>query len=602
MASERRRPRLRLLAALLRPYAAGEGRGLALGALLGLAVVTAHVLRPWPLKWIIDYVTGAPAPGPVQQWVAAGPAAGVFALAALFVTLAVAGAAAEYAQVMLLNGLGNRVLFRFRAALFAHVLRQPLAFHESHEIGELLTRVVYDTSRLRRGINGLLIRIVQTLVLLLATSAVLLWVAPGLGILLTAGVVLALVAMRRSGRRIARAARKQRIREGSLAALVATELAGVRELQASGVEASAVQRRFAGRNDRSLRQEQKVRRLAAGLSLRVEVLLALGVALALWLGARQVMAGVLTAGSLTLFFSYALSLRGPLADFAYQAAHLGRTWACADRLARIAGRTSAIVDGPGAAPAPPLDGALRFEAVALKAGRRRRSGRKWTLDGVSCDLPAGRRVAVVGPNGAGKSTLLSLVLRLADPVRGRVLLDGQDLREFTLDSVRSQVSVVFQDTVLTGLSVAENIALGMPGADRAAVEAATTAARADAFVRRLPQGYDTVVRRGGRLFSGGELQRLALARALLRRGRLWLLDEPTTGLDQATAEDLATLLLEVTRGRTTLWVTHDPELVRRLDAVLALDRGKVAFCGSPVDYFSWLAGRTERATGPGMEG
>jgi ATP-binding cassette subfamily B protein len=602
MASERRRPRLRLLGALLRPHAAGEGRGLALGALLGLAVVAAHVLRPWPLKWILDYVTGAPAPGPVLRWVAAGPAAGVFALAALFVALAVAGAMAEYAQVMLLNGLGNRVLFRFRAALFAHVLRQPLAFHESHEIGELLTRVVYDTSRLRRGINGLLIRIVQTLALFLATSAVLLWVAPGLGILLTTGVVLALVAMQRSGRRIARAARKQRIREGSLAALVATELAGVRELQASGVEASAVQRRFAGRNDRSLRQEQKVRRLAAGLSLRVEVMLAVGVALALWLGARQVMAGALTAGSLALFFSYALALRGPLADFAYQTARLGRTWACADRLARIAGRTSAIADRPGAVPAPPLEGALRLEAVALKAGRRRRSGRKWTLDGVSWDLPAGRRVAIVGPNGAGKSTLLSLVLRLADPVRGRVLLDGRDLREFTLDSVRSQVSVVFQDTVLTGLSVAENIALGVPGADRDAVEVAATAARADALIRRLPQGYDTVVRRGGRLFSGGELQRLALARALLRRGRVWLLDEPTTGLDHATAEELVTLLLEVTRGRTTLWVTHEPELVRRLDHVLALEHGKVAFSGRPADYFSWLAGRAETAPPPGSEG
>jgi len=592
MTRNRRRGPLRRIGALLRPHAAGEGRHLAIGALLGVGVVALHVLRPWPLKWILDYVSGARLGGPVVAWVSNDPAAGIASLSALFVAIALAGAGAEYAQMLLLNGLGNRVLFRFRAALFTHILHQPLAFHESHEVGELLTRVVYDTSRLRRGLNGLLIRIFQTLALFVAVFGVLLWLNLALGLVLALGGALAVVAMRGRGRRIARAARKQRIKEGSLAALVANELASIRELQTFGLAGSAVQQRFAGRNNRSLRQEQKLRRLAAGLSLRVDVLLALSVAMALWLGAHSVIAGRLTAGDLVLFFSYATALRGPFADFAFQTARLGRTYACADRLTRITKRTTAVTDRPGAVPAPSLRGDLRFEEVALKTPKKRRAGPKWTLDGLSCTLPAGRRIAVVGPNGAGKSTLLSLVLRLADPHRGRILLDGLDLRDYTLDSVRGQTSVVFQDSVLTGLSVRGNIALGLEDADLKDVQAAAAAARAAPFIERLPQGYDTPVRRGGGLFSGGERQRLALARALLRNGRLWLLDEPTTGLDYATTQDLTAVLLEVTSGRTTLWVTHDPDLVPRLDWVLALDRGKAAFTGTPSDYFRWHAERS----------
>ncbi len=584
------------IGALLRPHAAGEGYALAGGSLLGILAIALHVLRPWPLKWMLDYVGSGADSGQVVQWVAVAPTRGIAILSGLFVVIAIVGAFAEYAQVMLLNGLGNRVLFRFRAALFEHILRQPLAFHESHEVGELLTRVVYDTSRLRRGVNGLLIRIFQTLALFVLTFFVLLWIEAALAFVLAAGGSLALLTMRWRGRRIASAAKKQRLKEGSLAAAVGTELMAIREIQAFGIAASAVQRRFAVRNERSLRQEQKVRRLAAGLSLRVEVVLAVSIALALWLGTHSVMAGRLTPGDLVLFFTYAISLRAPFADFAFQTARLGRTYACAERLERLARRTSSIADSPDAVDAAAVSGELHFEDVAIKTPKRRRSGRKWTLGGVTCVLPAGQRIGVVGTNGAGKSTLLSLVLRLADPDRGRVLLDGRDLREYGLESLRSQVSVVFQDSVLTGLSVQDNIALGIPDASADAIAAAAHAACAGDFIEQLPEGYATIVRRGGDLFSGGERQRIALARALLRDGRIWLLDEPTTGLDHATAQELTSVLLETTRGHTTLWVTHDRELIPRLDWVLALHQGKAVFSGSPFDYTAWLAGLHGAAT------
>ena len=586
MASGTRRP-LRRIVALLRPHAGGERASFAAGAVLGVATVVLLVLRPWPLKWIVDHlvaVTGSTAWRSPLGWTPASSEQAIVVLSVTFVLLAMATAVAAYAQSLVLNGLGNRILYRFRAALFDSVLRQPLSFHEAREVGELMTRVVYDTSRLRRGLNGMLVRIVQTVALFMATFVVLLWIDWTLGAVLALGGGIALFTMRRRGRRIASVARRQRSKEGRLAALVGNELMAVRELQAFGVSGSSVAARFASRNSGSLRQEQKLQRLSLGLLLRVDVALAASTALAIWFGASGALYGSMTTGDLVLFLSYALALRGPFADFALQTARLGRTYACADRLERIAGRDAGITDIAGAIDASAVRGALRFESVALRAAKRRRSDRKWTLDGIDCTLPAGQRIAVIGGNGAGKSMLLAMVLRLADPSRGRVWLDDRDVRDYATASLRAQMSVVFQDSVLTGVSVRDNIALGAPGADLEAIRRAADAAGAATFIDGLPNGYDTLVRRGGGLFSGGQRQRLALARALLRDGRIWLLDEPVTGLDHGSAVDLTTRLLDVTRGKTVLWVSHDPELLPRMDWVLEMKEGRIAFSGPVAEY------------------
>jgi ATP-binding cassette subfamily B protein len=292
-----------------------------------------------------------------------------------------------------------------------------------------------------------------------------------------------------------------------------------------------------------------------------------------------------------LFVSYAVGLYRPFAQFARQTARSGRTFACAERLASIMQQAPAIVDRPGAVAVPSLGGELAFDNVSVRTPRKRRGGRKAAVNGVSFRVGAGERVAIVGPNGAGKSTLLRLVLRLTDPTAGSVLLDGRDVRDYTLASLRRTTSVVFQDSVLFGLTVGENIALGRDGATPEAVRAAAERAHLDALIARLPQGYDTPVRHRGGLFSGGERQRIALARALLRDGRIWLLDEPTGGLDATTARELVALLLDTTAERTMLWVTHDPAILPRLDRVLVLEEGRAAFTGTPDEYGWWLAQR-----------
>ncbi|MBA3853414.1 MAG: hypothetical protein C0503_03305 [Gemmatimonas sp.] len=574
-----------LVVRLLRPHAAAEGRAFALGAGLSVATLVLQVLRPWPLKWLVDGLGGA------------GRASPAF-LAGAYVALSALAALAAYAQGLTLTSLSNRVVYRFREYLFAHVLRQPLAYHQGREVGELMTRIVYDTSRLRRGVTGLLVRVVQPLALFVASMGVLLWIDPRLaGVLLLGGGV-ALIMMRRRGRRIGAVARTQRAKEGRLAALVGSELAAVRELQAFGVASSAVSARFAARNRRSLRQELKLQRLSLGLSLRVEVAIAASVALAMWIGADRIAVGGMGAGDLVLFLSYALALRGPFADFSQATARLGRTVACAERLERIVRRAPGPSDAPDAQGAAGIRGALQFEDVALRMPKRRRNDRKWSLDGIACALPAGQRIAIVGGNGAGKSTLLSLVLRLADPTRGRIMLDGRDLREYSVESLRRHISIVFQDSALTGVSVRDNIALGLPDATLEAVQAAAGRADVARFIEALPDGYETIVRRGGDLFSGGERQRIALARALLRDGALWLLDEPTTGLDHAAALALTDRLLNLTRGRSVLWVTHDPALLARMDWVLALEEGRVQYSGPAAAFNMPVAAAATADAGP----
>lgn len=531
--------------------------------MLTLLLLALRLAQPWPLKWIVDALTGA-----------ASVPVGMAGAGALFLLLAVAAASVEYAQVMTLVGMGNRILYAFRADLFSHVLRQSLSFHERKAEGELLTRIIYDTTRLRKGVNHVLTRLFQTVLTFVAILVVLVWVdAPLAAVLAVAGTV-ALWVMAQGGHRVRNAARKNRKREGKLAALVAEELISIREIHTFrfGHTAGGMFERL---NRKSLKQESKVRRLGSGMLLKVELLISVGIGLVLIVGAQRVAAGAVTAGELVLFVSYATALLPPFFRFARQTVRMGTTVASSDRLRKLMERPPAIADAADAVVADRLRGSLVLRDVSAKSPRRRRGTRKWALRGVNLEVGAGERLAVVGPNGAGKSSLLRLLLRLSDPDGGAILVDGRDLRKYAVPSLRDQMSVVLQGTVLFGLTVRENLALGRPDASEAEILDAAGRAQALELIGRLPEGLETVVRRQGRLFSAGERQRLAIARALLRDGSIWLLDEPTTGLDEESAETVVESLDEATRGRTTFWVTHDPRVAGRLERVLYLADGRV---------------------------
>src|SRR5919204_1220881 len=376
------------------------------------------------------------------------------------------------------------------------------------------------------------------------------------------------------GHRIRHHSRKQRKREGEIAAAMHEALAAMDVVQLHGAGVREEQR-FHTLNRKSLKRGAKAVRLEAQMNRGVELSLAGGTAAVLWVGTLRALHGAITPGELVVFISYLRGAYRPLRRISKTVQRSAKALAGGERIVEVLDIQPRLADSPDARPAPRFEGRLAFDHVDFAY-----TPDTAALQDVTFAVDAGATVAIVGRTGSGKSTLLSLIPRLYDTDRGHVTIDGVDVRDFTLDSLREQVSVVRQETVLFGLTVAENIRYGCPEASDDEVRAAAQAAGLDDVIARLPDGFETILSERGSSLSGGQRQRVALARALIRRAPLLLLDEPTTGLDAATQRDVRRALRELTHATTTLVVTHDLELAREADEILVLDRGRVAAQGS----------------------
>jgi ATP-binding cassette subfamily B protein len=302
----------------------------------------------------------------------------------------------------------------------------------------------------------------------------------------------------------------------------------------------------------------------------VELALAGALVVILWLGTLRVLNGHLTPGDLVVFLSYVRGAYRPLRRFSKSVQRSAKALAAAERIVEILEIEPELKDSPDAVPAPALRGEITFEGVSFGYDPDRQ-----VLHRLSFSVAAGSRVAIVGRTGSGKSTLLSLVPRLFDPVTGRVLVDGHDLRDYTLESLRAQVSLVQQEPILFGLSVAENIRYGCPDASDEEVQAAARAAGMDDFVEQLRDGYDTVLTERGASLSGGQRQRVTIARALVRKSPMLVLDEPTSGLDATTERGILDALRTLMHSTTTLLATHNMDLVREADEIIILEGGRI---------------------------
>jgi ATP-binding cassette subfamily B protein/subfamily B ATP-binding cassette protein MsbA len=311
------------------------------------------------------------------------------------------------------------------------------------------------------------------------------------------------------------------------------------------------------------------------------LLMALGVAAVFWVGARQAMAGHLSTGTIIIFVSYLYSLYDPLESLMYTSSTVQSAAGSARRVLEVLDADPEVRDKSGAPALPTVRGDIAFDGVsfAYEPGRV-------VLERVDLEVGAGETVALVGATGAGKSTLVSLVPRFYDPTSGRVLVDGRDLRDVQLASVRRQVSLVLQESFLFPISIADNIAYGRPGATRSEVEAAGRAANVDEIVSRLPEGYETVVGERGATLSGGERQRVTIARALVKDAPILVLDEPTSALDAATEHLVFEALEHLRDGRTTLVIAHRLSTIRRADRIIVLNGGKIAESGTHADLLA----------------
>jgi ATP-binding cassette subfamily B protein len=528
------------------------------------------VLQPWPLKYIYDHVFGSGrrlAAWPMLQSLDSRTLLGVLSLS--FIGISVLGAAADYGSTVLLSLSASNIIAEVRDRLFRHLARLPLSFHSDHKTGDLITRVTYDTDRLREVLVTAILPFLTTSLTLVAMVGVMFWMNWKLALVSVFAFPVFLATVKRLTRRLKDGGRQQRQREGAIAATTAEVLGAITVIQALSLQ-KAFAEVFSSANRKSAMQGARVQRLSAGLERSVEVFATCGTAVALWLGAQMVIAKTITPGDLIVFITYLRTAFRPMRQLAKYAGQIVRAVASGDRIVDLLNATPDIQDAPGAIDAGRLQGGIRLENVWFRYERD-----KSVLCGINLTIEPGERVAIVGPSGSGKSTLASLLLRLYDPRKGRILFDGRDIREYTIESLRKQLGAALQDSVLFAVSVRENIRFGWQEASEEEVLRAARLANVHEFIEELPGGYDTVLGERGATLSGGQRRRVALARAAVRDTPILILDEPTTGLDGRNQSEVNAALHRLSEGRTTILITHHLTALSQVDRVVYLQEGQI---------------------------
>ena len=540
------------------------------------AEVILRVLEPWLVKIVVDAVTASL--GATLGAASGTPKATIELLIAcglILVGLVALRAITSYLSTVAFALVGSRVATDLRARVFDHVQALSLRYHSVSSAGDTVQRLVGDIGRLQDVAVTAGLPLVGNIITLIVLTGVMAWLDP----LLTAVVVVAaasyLLVSRPSARAITSASRKTRKGEGALATTASETLGAIRVVQAYGLE-QVLAGAFIRGNQTALTEGVEARRLAAGLERRTDVIVGFATAIVLAGGGWRVLDGQMTTGDLVIFMMYLKIAMKPLRDLAKYTGRIARAAASGERVADLLDERVDVADRSGALQLGRVRGDIRLDAVSLADDHGRP-----LFDRLDIVIPAGQNICILGPSGAGKSTLVGLLLRLVDPDSGSVRIDGTDLRDAAFASVRAQVSVLLQESVLFAATVQENIRYGRLDASLDDVQDAARRANAHDFISALPEGYNTVLGSRGNTVSGGQRQRIAIARAMLRDAPIVILDEATTGLDPAGRALVERSLQTLTAGRTTLTITHDSQSVLRADRVLWLEEGRIVEDGCP---------------------
>jgi ATP-binding cassette subfamily B protein len=560
-----------------RRFVSAYRRRLFVGVVLALVETGFGLAQPWPLKIIVDDVLlkrGQAGGTTLLAGIAVSPewllGAGVVAILVIAGLSALAG----YGATILMEGAGQRIGNDIREAAFAHLQRLSLRYHGEHPVGDLTARVTGDVDRVQDMLVQVLAGLVPNLLLVVGMVAVMVAVDPGFALLALAATPIMALLIYRSTISMKLASRRARGFGGEVAAAATEGLGAIEVVQAFSLEDRS-RARFRDLNRASLDASLAAIRLEARMDPVVDVSAAVSTAIVFWFGANRVLSGTLTVGLLLVFLAYVGSLYRPIKSLSKLSYVISRGNASAERIRSILGEDPEIADRPDAVPLRRIRGQVRFERVSFAYGREQ------VLDDVSLAIEPGEVVAVVGRTGAGKSTLASLVPRFHDPDTGAVLVDGIDVRAVTLRSLRAQVALVLQDSVLFRGTIRDNIACGRPDATAQDVETAVRLALVDEFTDRLPDGLLAGVGERGLNLSGGQRQRIAIARAIVRGAPILILDEPTSALDPASEVLVVEALHNLMATRTTLVIAHRLSTIRRADRVVVLDGGRIIESGPP---------------------
>ncbi len=505
---------------------------------------------------------------------------------------------ANYGSSYLIEWVAQRIVVDFRKALNERVQHLPLSFFNRTPTGSIVSRATSDVTQVNTALTQSTIALLQdttSLIALLLAAFVLDW---SLALIAFVGFPIAVLPVLNLSKRLRRHARAGQETLGTLAALLQETAQGNRVVKAFGME-EYEQGRFAGESGRVFHHQMKATRAKALIQPLMEMLAAFGAAGVIWYGGYSVLSGTRTQGAFLGFMAALLLVYEPFKRLAKVNSEIQRGLASASRVFEVLDEPDEIDEGEGAVDLVPIMDAIRLEGVSFRYPKRAgdrasaaaglRSSEledRAALDGIDLVLRRGEAVAVVGPSGAGKSTLADLIPRFYDPTAGRVTLDGTDLRDATLASLRGQIGIVTQFTFLFNDTIRANIAYGSSAAPDAEVEAAARVAHAHEFIETLPDRYDTVVGELGVTLSGGQRQRLAIARALMKNAPILILDEATSALDSESERLVQDAIDHLMEGRTTLVIAHRFSTIRRCNRIIVIDRGRLVEEGSHEELYA----------------
>jgi len=494
------------------------------------------------------------------------------------VGLAILRGAFAFAQTYYAQKNSESVAYDLRNDLYSKIQTLSFSYHDRNNTGQLMIRATDDVEKVRLFIGQGLLQLVSALLLLAGTLIILfttnarlavvaLWILPvALGLFVVFGIV-----SRPLFTKI-----QQKL--SALNTTLQENMAGIRVVKAFTREKSE-QAKFGDQADKLMNQQLMVARLFTTLFPLTFLIANLGQASVLFAGGNQIIQGTLSLGEWQEFSLYLIYLFLPIAQFGFIITQFGQASASAARIFDILDAENVVSDKPGAAALPPVSGDIRFESV----GFRYFSSGSPVLKGVDFEVKAGQSVALLGATGSGKTSIINLLPRFYDPSEGRITIDGHDLRDVTLDSLRSQIGIVLQETTLFAGTIRENIAFGRSNATLDEIQAAARAAAADEFIRSFPDGYDTPVGERGTTLSGGQKQRIAIARALLLDPKILILDDSTSSVDLATEAEIQSALDLLMSGRTSFVIAQRISTVMRADLILVLDKGEIVARGKHTD-------------------
>ncbi len=536
------------------------------------------ILEPWPLQVIFDYVIlNKPIPKGLLV-LGTGDKLLMVMIPAMIIIAFMAGIALYFHNIILVR-LKQRIVKEMRLKVFGHILELPIGYFQKLGSGEVLSRITADTDNVQAMVEGCTVLLFRSLPTFVGIFGIMLYLDYPFALLVAfMSPLLAFVTYFFTDK-IKTFSKQKRQHESRIMAIVETATRTVRCLKILGLKDQELNR-FSKFCDESISASEKAGAYEGQYSAVINFLLSTGTAVVVLVGVFRIRQGHITPGELIVFMNYLRSMYKPVRELTKYFGKMSKASASYDRIMEVLRVTPCelgVCESETAVPAPPFSKEIRFDNVGFSY-----DGKELVLKGISFRVLKGQKVAIVGDSGSGKSTILGLIPRFFDPTAGRILLDGVDIRGYTISSIRKQIAVVPQEQVIFHATVYENIALGCPEREVTRDEIIEAAKKANAheFIIELPYGYDTVLGPGGVELSGGQAKRLHIARALLRDAPILLLDEPTSGLDPCSESKVMEAFDRLMEKRTIIIVSHFLPLIANSDHILVLKKGRIVESGS----------------------